>query len=89
MGKEVKAIFDEFAKVYPYKKILQIVDYREKGLYVVFAVPKDQVQNRGKWLDGLHSVDMKTHKIVDGFQPLDNDPDLFFSLGRDRIIYQM
>ena len=88
MRSDVQGIINEFAKVYPNKEVLQIVDFREKGIYVVFAIPKNQIEDRKEWLDGLHSVDMDTLKIVDGFQPLDNDSLLLLSLGKDRIIYK-
>lgn len=84
----VKRINMLFEKEYPDKMIMNIIDYREKGIYVVRAVPKKEEQNRNKWLDGAFSVDMKTFKVINGFQPMHNDPKTFFGLPQDRVIYK-
>lgn len=82
-------IDSEFHKKFPDKTITRITDYREKGIYVIAAVPNDKISERKQWLDGMYSMDMKTYKIVGGFQPLSNDPKTYFNLKPDRHIFVM
>lgn len=76
-----------FKEKYPELEILRVIDYREKNIYVIRAVPKKHFEDRNKWLDGTYSVDMKTFKIG-GFQPMSNDPKTFFSIPKNRVIFQ-
>jgi len=67
--------------------VFSITDYKEKNKFVIFAVPNDQVNNADQWTDGLYSIDKRTFE-VNGFNPLLNDPYIYFNLPKDRIIYK-
>ena len=82
----IASIKSLFKKEFPYKTVLRIVDYKEKNCYVVFAIPTDKLDKRDEWLDGLHSVDKNTKKI-NGFQPMDNNPEIYFNLPKERTLY--
>lgn len=88
MDENVKKVLDTFKLKFPKKEVLSIVDYDEEGIYVVFAIPKNQIQNRNKWMDGLHAVSKENPRIVKSFQPLDHHPEIYFGLGPERTIYK-
>lgn len=81
-------VVDQIAKDFKGKTIISVFDYREKGIYVVKAVPTDRVNEADEWLDCLFKVDNKTLKQIDAFQPMDNDPKTYFSLPSSRMIYE-
>ena len=76
-------------KLFPGKTVLQIIDYAEKGIYTVRAVPNNRVKDADKWLDGIYSVKKNDLTKFDGFQPMMNDPEIYFNLPEDRIIYKV
>lgn len=80
-----KIIIPQIKKLFPGKTVLSIVDYAEKNIYVVHAVPKGKENE--KWLDGNYAVSRTTLDIAGGFASLDNEPEVFFNLPKDRVIY--
>ena len=84
----VRKIKEVFKEKYPELEVTRVIEYREKNMYVVKAVPKEHFKDRNEWLDGTFSVDMKSLGTINGFQPMKNDPKTFFSLPTNRVIFK-
>lgn len=75
---------------FPNKSIMKIIDYAEKNLYVVYAIPKGREKDAGRWLDGIYGVDKTSMKIVPDFSVVNfkYEPQILNNLPEDRIIFE-
>ena len=80
-------IKSEFNKQMPDKTIIYIIDYDEKGIYVIHAVPTDKANKDNKWMDGMYSMDKDSFEIVGGYVPPVDGLEIF-DLPKERTIYQ-
>lgn len=76
-----------FKKRFSNKKILSVINYDAKDIYVIRAIPENVKTGVG-WEDGMYSMDRNSLAVIGGFNPLVNDPDIFFNLPPSAIIYK-
>lgn len=75
-------------KELPDKEIVQIVDYKDKGLYVVCAVPKKLVSDKNEWVNQFYSFDRKTLKYLGAFTSMVNDINTYFDVPGVKVLYR-
>ncbi|MBP5593900.1 MAG: hypothetical protein J6Y02_00865 [Pseudobutyrivibrio sp.] len=74
---------------FPNQEVVKIIDYPEKSIYVVWVVPKGLINNKDEWMDSLYAIDKDTFKFYGSFNPLANDPDTYFNLSKDQVIFEL
>lgn len=83
----VARIKSEFAKQMPESTILYIIDYNKKDIYVIHAVPTNQLNKKDDWLDGMYSMDKNSYEIIGGYIPTVDGFEIF-DLPKENTIYQ-
>lgn len=88
MGNPIEKLKKSFYNQFPDKEIVQILDYKEKGIYVVLSVPSKLINKKSEWKEDYNSFDRKTFKYLGDFTPMIEDPNKYFEMPGISVIYR-
>lgn len=77
-----------FKKQFPNLTITKVIDYDHKNVYVIMAVPSNRQKDAKSWLDGLYAMDKNSLGVLGAFNPIKNDPEVYFNLPSSSVIYE-